>query len=72
MKKLVKKPSKSKVMYMVDMETDPKVGNNTVGFGDTLEQAVEDFRKDNGNLCKIFAFKLELLGEVKQTLEIVK
>ncbi len=43
-----------------------------IGLGATLEEAVKDFEGQNTKSTKKYAFKIELLGEVKQTLEIVK
>ncbi len=61
-----------KVYYLVSSSLEGNEITDTFeAIRDTLEEAYRD-EIQNETEGKLYAFKIELLGEVKQTLEIVK
>jgi hypothetical protein len=59
-----------KVWYLVEKSPDPTDALDTLE--DTLEKAFNMELENNGSGGKKYAFKIELLGEVTQKLEIKK
>lgn len=68
----VEKPKVRKVWYAVELNQDPTSLDDNVSPFETVEEAYDDEIMKNGKDGKKYAFKIELLGEVKQSLEIVK